>query len=143
MTLRLEDLAVGDALPSLDRIVTPEDVKAYAGAGGDQNPLHQDDAFARSVGFDGIVAHGMFTMGHMAACVTRWAGEEAFVTRIAAQFRAAVFMQERITAAGRVREIDRGARSVTLDLWVSLERDGATEFPIKRGEATVHVPDPG
>jgi acyl dehydratase len=143
MTLRLEDLAVGDALPSLDRIVTPEDVKAYADAGGDQNPLHQDDAFARSVGFDGIVAHGMLTMGHMAACVTRWAGEEGFVTRIAAQFRAAVFMQERITAAGRVREIDRGARSVTLDLWVSLERDGVTEFPIKRGEATVHVPDPG
>ena len=143
MTLRLEDLAVGDALPSLDRIVTPEDVKAYADGGGDQNPLHQDDAFARSVGFDGIVAHGMFTMGHMAACVTRWAGEEAFVTRIAAQFRAPVFMQERITAAGRVREIDRGARSMTLDLWVSLERDGVTEFPIKRGEATVHVPDPG
>ena len=54
--------------------MTGEDVKAYADVGGDQNPLHQDDAFARAVGFDGIIAHGMFTMGHMAACVVGWAG---------------------------------------------------------------------
>jgi acyl dehydratase len=142
MVLRLEDLSVGDAIPSLDRIVTARDVKAYADAGGDQNPLHQDDAFARSVGFDGIVAHGMFTMGHMAACLTRWAGEEATVTRISAQFRSPVYMDDRITAGGRIRDIDREARSVMVELWVTLERDGATEFPIKRGEATIHVPDP-
>jgi acyl dehydratase len=142
MVLRLEDLSVGDAIPSLDRIVTARDVKAYADAGGDQNPLHRDDAFARSVGFDGIVAHGMFTMGHMAACLTRWAGEEATVTRISAQFRSPVYMDDRITAGGRIRDIDREARSVMVELWVTLERDGATEFPIKRGEATIHVPDP-
>src|SRR5947207_233680 len=143
MVLRLKDLSVGDALPSLDRIVIARDVKAYADAAGGQHPLHQDDAFARSAGFDGIVAHGMFTMGHMAACLTRWAGEEATVTRISAQFRSPVYMDDRITAGGRIREIDREARSVTVELWVTLERDGATEFPIKRGEATIHVPDPG
>ena len=82
-------------------------------------------------------------MGHMAACLTRWAGEEATVTRISAQFRSPVYMDDRITAGGRIREIDREARSVTVELWVTLERDGATEFPIKRGEATIHVPDPG
>ncbi len=112
-------------------------------SGYGQNPLHQDDAFARSAGFDGIVAHGMFTMGHMAACLTRWAGEEATVTRISAQFRSPVYMDDRITAGGRIREIDREARSVTVELWVTLERDGALEFPIKRGEATIHVPLPG
>src|SRR5205823_12426256 len=143
MALRLEDLSVDDALPSLDRIVTARDVKAYADAGGDRNPLHQDEAFARWVGFEGIVAHGMFTMGHMAACLTRWAGEEATVARISAQFRAPVYMDERITAGGRIREIDREARSVTVELWVTLARDGATEFPIKRGQATIHVPLPG
>jgi acyl dehydratase len=140
--LRLEEVAVGDELPPLDRVVTAEDVKAYADAGGDQNPLHQDEAFARSVGFDGIVAHGMFTMGHMAACVTGWAGEGVFVSRISAQFRAPVFMDERIRAGGRVRRVDRRARMVTLELWVTVERGRVGEFPIKRGEATIHVPDP-
>ena len=56
------DVSVGEQLPELRRVVTREDVKAYADAGGDRNPLHQDDAFARSVGFDGVIAHGMFTM---------------------------------------------------------------------------------
>src|SRR5438034_56049 len=68
-------VSVGDELPELARVVTREDVKAYADAGGDQNPLHQDDDAARSAGFSGIIAHGMFTMGHMAAAVVAWAGE--------------------------------------------------------------------
>ena len=70
MSLRsFDEVAVGEELPQLRRVIVREDVKDYADAGRDQNPLHQDDDFARSVGFDGIIAHGMFTMGHMAACL--------------------------------------------------------------------------
>ena len=47
------EVSIGQELPELRRVVTREDVKAYADAGGDQNPLHQDDAFARSVGSTG------------------------------------------------------------------------------------------
>ena len=99
----------GQELPELARVVTAEDVRAYADAGGDHNPLHQDDAFARSVGFPGIIAHGMFTMGHMAAAVTAWAGDAAAVVRITAQFREPVFMGEEIVAGGRVKEVDVAA----------------------------------
>jgi acyl dehydratase len=137
--MRIATLAAGEELPELGRTVTAADVKAYADAGGDQNPLHQDDAFARSVGFDGIIAHGMFTMGHMAAAVAAWAGEDAVVERIAAQFRAPVFMGERIVAGGRVRSVDRAGGTITLETWVRLERDGATVWPIKKGEAVLHL----
>jgi acyl dehydratase len=134
-----DGVAVGEELPELGRVVTADDVKAYADAGGDQNPLHQSESFARGVGFDGIIAHGMFTMGHMAACVVAWAGDAEAVTAIAAQFRATVSMGQRIVAGGRVRSIDPDARTASLDLWVSSERDGATEWPIKRGSATVRL----
>jgi acyl dehydratase len=137
--MRIATVAAGEELPELSRTVTAEDVKAYADAGGDQNPLHQDDAFARSVGFDGIIAHGMFTMGHMAAAVAAWAGEDAVVERIAAQFRAPVFMGERIVTGGRVRSVDRAGGTITLETWVRLERDGATVWPIKKGEAVLHL----
>jgi acyl dehydratase len=119
--------------------VTAEDVKAYADAGGDQNPLHQRDDVAHEVGFDGAIAHGMFTMGHMAACAVAWAGETQAVTAISAQFRAAVSMGQEIVAGGRVRSIDHDAGTATLDLWVTSERDGELEWPIKRGEATVRL----
>jgi acyl dehydratase len=133
-------LDIGGELPRLSRVVTREDVKAYADAGGDHNPLHQDDAFARSVGFDGIIAHGMFTMGHMAACVVGWAGPEAEVRRISASFRAPVSMGETIVAGGRIRALDPDTRTATVETWVTVERDGGEGFPIKRGEAVVRFP---
>ena len=130
----------GQLLPELRRVVTREDVKAYADAGRDQNPLHQDGAFARSVGFDGIIAHGMFTMGHMAALVTAWTGDPEAVVRISAQFRAPVFMGEELVAGGTVREVDRVTGTATLDLWVAVDRaDGSRAFAIKRGEADVRL----
>jgi acyl dehydratase len=127
----------GTELPELARTVTAADVKAYADVGGDQNPLHQDDAVARGAGFDGIIAHGMFTMGHMVAAVAGWAGEDAVVERIAAQFRAPVFMGEEIVAGGRVRAVADGR--VTLEMWVRVARGDAIEWPIKKGEAVLRL----
>jgi acyl dehydratase len=129
----------GDELPELRRVVTREDVRAYADVSGDPNPLHQDDGFARSVGFDGIIAHGMFTMAHMAACVVAWAGDAERVVAISAGFRAPVFMGDEIVAGGRVRSVDQEAGVATVDTWVTVERDGATEWPVRRGEATVRL----
>ena len=51
----IAEVRVGEELPELTRVVTAADVRAYADAGGDQNPLHQDEAFARGVGFPGII----------------------------------------------------------------------------------------
>ncbi len=139
MTPVFDDVRVGDELPELRRVVVREDVKAYADAGGDQNPLHQDDGFARAVGFPGIIAHGMFTMGHMAACIVAWAGDPAAVTAVSAGFRAPVFMGEELVAGGRVAALDPDARTATLETWVAVERDGETLWPVKKGQATVRL----
>ena len=133
--------SVGEELPERRRLVTAADVAAYAEAGGDRNPLHLDDAFARSVGFDGVIAHGMFTMGHMATAVTAWAGPDAVVERISAQFRAPVSMGEEIRAGGTVRTVD--GDTVTVDTWVAVERDGATEWPIKKGQVVLRYAGSG
>jgi acyl dehydratase len=129
----------GDELPELRRVVTREDVKVYADVSGDLNPLHQDDGFARSVGFDGIIAHGMFTMAHMAACVVAWAGDAERVVAISAGFRAPVFMGEEIVAGGRVRSVDEETGVARVDTWVTVERDGSTEWPVRKGEAAVRL----
>ena len=136
---RLSEVSVGDELPLLGRVVTREDVRDYAEAGGDQNPLHQDDGVARAAGFPGVLAHGMFTMGHLAACLSTWAGDPSAVASLSASFRAPVFMGDEIVAGGRVVAIDRDSNIVTLETWVTLEREGRTEWPIKRGEARVRL----
>jgi acyl dehydratase len=136
---RLAELSVGDRLFEVSRVVTREDVKAYADASGDQNPLHQDDAVARAAGFPGIVAHGMYTMGTLASAIVAWAGSEGSLARMRVQFRAPVFLNETIVCGGSVRSIDAASGTVVLDVWVRVERGGATEWPIRKSEAEVRL----
>ena len=52
--------------------VTRADLVKYAGASGDQNPIHQDEGVATSVGLPGVIAHGMYTMALAARAVSTW-----------------------------------------------------------------------
>jgi acyl dehydratase len=137
--VRFEDVRVGDAIPELTKVVRREDVKAYADASGDQNPLHQDDAFAQSVGFPGIIAHGMFTMAHVVKAVTDWLGDPGALTSIRVQFRAVVFMDEELRAGGEVTSLDPGTRSATVSVWAAVERDGDRVLAVKKSIATVRL----
>lgn len=77
---------VGDALPTqvfyLDRGL----LKAYADASGDQNPIHQNEEIAISVGLPNVIAHGMLTMALVGKFVTDWAGGSAHVKEFSARF---------------------------------------------------------
>jgi acyl dehydratase len=137
--VRAGSVSVGDELPPLAREVTREDVRRYAEVSGDHNPLHQDDEVARRAGFPGIIAHGMFTLGHLGSSVVAWTGDPAAVTRLRASFRSPVRMGDTIVAGGRVREVDAEAGTAILELWVTVERDGTTEYPVKKGEAEIRL----
>ena len=139
MTRRFEEVRLGDELPERSRVVTRDDVKAYADASGDQNPLHQDEEVARAAGFRGIVAHGMFTMSNLASALVAWAGETSALASMRVGFRAPVFLGETIVAGGSVRSLDAESRTATLDVWVRVERDGTIEWPIRKSEAVVRL----
>ena len=134
---RFGDLFVGYEIPGRATHILRRQIKTYADASGDQNPLHQDEDFARGVGFPGIIAHGMFTMGHLATSLTDRLGDPSGLKRLAVQFRAPVFMGETIVAEARVKALDPRTRTAVLDVWVRVERGGTTEYPIRKSEAVV------
>jgi len=138
-SVRFDDLEVGQEVFSAAKVVKREDVKDYADASGDQNPLHQDDDFARSVGFPGIIAHGMFSMAHLAKALTDWLGDPAALKRIKVQFRAPVFMDETLVAKGSVKALDPATRTATLSVWAEVNRAGDRVLPIKNSEAVVEL----
>ena len=70
----LSGVSVGDVVGPVRGPVSRETLVAYANASGDQNPIHQDESFARSVGLPDVIAHGMWTMGASGTVVTDWAG---------------------------------------------------------------------
>ena len=139
MSIATEQVHVGDELPKLERVVTREDVQKYADASGDQNPLHLNDDAAKAAGFPGVIAHGMYTMSHLATFIVRWAGDVSALTRLRVQFRAPVFAGETIVARGKVTDVQTDRRTATLDVWVTVERDGKTEYPIRRGVAEIRL----
>lgn len=69
-----DGLEVGQVVATRDVQITRDTLVRYAGASGDFNPIHYNDVFAQSVGLEGVIAHGMFTMGAAAAVVEEWAG---------------------------------------------------------------------
>jgi acyl dehydratase len=138
-TPEFEALEEGQQVFEASKVVKREDVKAYADASGDQNPLHQDDDFARSVGFPGIIAHGMFSMAHLTKAVKDWAGNPAALKSIDVQFRAVVYMDETLVAKGKVASKDASTKEVTLNVWAEVERDGDVVKPIKNATAVVSL----
>ena len=85
-------------------------LKAYADASGDQNPIHQNEKFALSVGLPNVIAHGMLTMALAGKYVTDWAGGSANVREFSARFIKPVIVpadqQVDLTVVATVAEVD-------------------------------------
>jgi acyl dehydratase len=76
---------------------TKEQIAAYAAASGDRNPIHMDDAFARSVGLPGVIAHGMLQMGILASVAGEAAGEGRPLRRLTCRFAGMVEPGDTVT----------------------------------------------
>jgi acyl dehydratase len=79
-------IAVGDVIAEKVFWIDREMLKKYADASGDQNPIHQDEAFAKSVGLPDVIAHGMLTMALVGKFVSDWGGGAASVKELSARF---------------------------------------------------------
>ena len=54
--------------------LTRTDFVRYAGASGDFNPIHHDEAFAQAAGFANVFGHGLLTAGILGGFVADWLG---------------------------------------------------------------------
>lgn len=81
---------VGEVLPAKTYAINRASLVAYAKASGDQNPIHQDEEFAKSVGLENVIAHGMYTMGLVGNYVGRMAGSSSKVKEISTRFTKSV-----------------------------------------------------
>lgn len=120
MTARqLSEVAVGDVVGPVTVPVSRETLVAYANASGDQNPIHQDEAFARSVGLPDVIAHGMWTMAAAGTVAADWAGDAGRVVEFGTRFTKPVVVPldgSSIEVTGVVKSVDSETGRVTVDL---------------------------
>jgi acyl dehydratase len=93
-------------------------LKQYADASGDQNPIHQNEEFAISVGLPNVIAHGMLTMALVGKYVSDFAGGSARVLEYRARFIKPVIVpageKVDLTVSATIAEIDGDKVSITL-----------------------------
>lgn len=117
---------VGDTFGPLTVPVGRETLVAYANASGDQNPIHQDEEFAKSVGLPDVIAHGMWTMGAAGSAVSEWVGGADRVVEFGTRFTKPVVVPAAgadIAIEGVVKSVDEESRRVTVDLTVTAGGD--------------------
>jgi len=115
----LSETAVGDTFGPVTIPVTRDALVAYANASGDQNPIHQDQAFATSVGLPDVIAHGMWTMGASGAVVEQWAGDGGRVVEFGTRFTKPVVVPvegSEVEVTGVVRSVDEETRRAVVDV---------------------------
>ncbi|MEK4080667.1 MaoC/PaaZ C-terminal domain-containing protein [Solibacillus sp. FSL K6-1126] len=116
----LSQLVEGLNLPEYKKEkVTKVQLVKYAGASGDFNPLHTDDAFAQKIGLNGVIAHGMLIMGFLGEYVNKIVSNEGTVTDFKMRFGAMTVPEDEIVCKGIVKEKTKidGRTEVVLKLY--------------------------
>ena len=120
MTARpLSEVSVGDVVGPVTVPVSRETLVGYANASLDQNPIHQDEAFARSVGLPDVIAHGMWTLAASGTVVADWAGDAGRVVEFGTRFTKPVVVPltgNEIVVQGVVKAVDADTGRVTVDV---------------------------
>ena len=90
---------------------------AYANASGDQNPIHQDEAFAKSVGLPDVIAHGMLTMALAGKYLSDISGSQS-VLEFSAKFIKPVVVPAGkdvfLIVSGKVTDVVEGIAKIEL-----------------------------
>jgi acyl dehydratase len=111
-------IEVGAELPEKVFYVDRALLKQYADASGDQNPIHQNEEFALSVGLPNVIAHGMLTMALVGKYVSDFAGGSAKVLEYGARFIKPVIVpageKVDLTVSATVTEVSDGKVSISL-----------------------------
>jgi acyl dehydratase len=112
---------IGDVIVEESVEITRDSLVRYSGASGDFNPIHYRDDVAQTVGLDGVLAHGMLTMGVAVAPVTAWLGNRGFVSSYQVRFTKPVY----VPATGSVGVAVSAALAKTDD-----PKDGSATFAL-------------
>ena len=129
------EAARADKVGEVSIHVDDDQTYRYRDASGDQMPIHVDDAFAKSVGLPGIIAHGLCTMAMCSQAVVKTVagGDPARVRRLAVRFAKNVFPGNDVV----VSIYDAGTDDTSGRRVYAFEVESAGEKVIANGRAEI------
>lgn len=100
---------------SRTQTITAEDVAAFAKITGDNNPVHLDEAYAKTTRFGRRIAHGIFSASIISAVLANdLPGPGTVYMRQTLDFKAPVYIGDTITATVEITDFRALSRIATL-----------------------------
>ncbi len=95
----------GPEVASVTRQLTQPMLNAYAEASGDHNPIHIDEAFAKTTPMGGTIAHGMLVLSFISEMMAGALGERWLASgSLDVRFRAPARPGDTVTARATQQE---------------------------------------
>tara|TARA_B100001559_G_scaffold316134_1_gene319209 strand:+ start:33 stop:434 length:402 start_codon:yes stop_codon:yes gene_type:complete len=116
----LKNIKVGYEIPVTN--IGPfnqNDLVKYAKASGDFNPIHLDKEFAKKMGLDNVIVHGMLIMAHLGKSIAK-SNSVSFLKHFSVQFCSITRLEEKLICKGEVLKIEKNNQKkiITLKLKV-------------------------
>jgi 3-hydroxybutyryl-CoA dehydratase len=107
---------------TVDFTVTDADMRNFADISGDRNPLHVDDTFARSKGFDGAVVYGALLVAKISQLIgMKLPGRDSVWTNLSVEFRKPLFVNQPAQVEGVIANLSASTGMIELKLTVRTE----------------------
>lgn len=134
-TYYVEELQIGMEA-SLTKTVQEKDVLSFSEISGDKNPVHLDEAFAKTTRFKERIAHGLLSASFISAVFgIKMPGPGSIYLSQTLQFKAPVKIGDTVTAKVKVKNIDLNRARVIFETTCLVG-----EVVVITGEAELLVP---
>ncbi len=132
-------LQVGDTV-TFSHVFLQEDLDSFTRLSGDINPLHQDDAYAQSLGFSERIVFGLLTTALVSRLVgVHLPGRHSLIRDVQAQFANPLYINQEVNVVGKVDLVDLEKRLLAIKVRITRVEDGAI---LMRGKVLVTLADP-
>ena len=136
--LFFEDLSVGQSAETT-KVVTANDVEAFAAVSGDTNPVHLDEDYAQTTTFQTRIAHGMLSGAYISAVIgTKQPGPGSIYLSQSMRFHRPVKLGDAVVTRVTIQALDEARGHATLATVCQV--NGKT---VVDGEAVIMVPRKG
>lgn len=121
--------------------ITQEQLRRYAEASGDYNPIHLDERAAQQVGLDSVIAHGMLSMAFLGQfAASQIAGiPAARIEHLMVRFHKMVRLGDTLTCHGKVTDHttrEDQSQAIAMECWAQNQKGDKVTI----GEAVVIIP---
>ena len=127
--VRASDVAVGDALPAIEIVITLQRLVMEAGGNRDFSLIHHDSQAAQATGAPDAYANTFFLLGMFERLVREWGGIGAEVRRLGPmQMKTFNAVGDVLRFCGEVTSVSPGEAGgeLGLSLWAESERGRTT-----------------